>query len=66
MSKLVRATDPTTGAEFTTSEAFAKRKELKYTSKDATDRFGRIVRTKRRTDLAGKPTKPTDGKKQEA
>ena len=43
MSKLVRATDPTTGAEFTTSAAFAARKGLKTVDKPTHDRHGRIL-----------------------
>ena len=55
MSKLVRAIDPTTGAEATYSAAFAKRKGLKVVDKPATDALGRIRRHKPRTDLAGQP-----------
>lgn len=40
MSNLVRAKHPN-GGEFTTSEAYAKRKGLQYTTNGATDRFGR-------------------------
>lgn len=57
MSKLVRATDPTTGREFTTSEAYANRKGLKTSKAPATDRFGRIVRDKPRVNLSGDQTR---------
>ena len=65
MSKLVRATDPTTGAEATYSEAFAKRKGLKiHADKDPVDQFGRVIRHKPRTDKAGAPA--STGKPKEA
>ena len=64
MSKLVRATDPTTGREFTTSEAYAKRKGLKTTTKDAVDQHGRVIRDKGRVDTAGRSTTPQGGKAQ--
>lgn len=51
MTKLVRATNPVTGATFTTSEAHAKRAGAKYTSQGATDRYGRIRPAATRTDL---------------
>lgn len=57
MSKLVRATDPTTGAEFTTSEAYANRKRLKITDRPAVDQHGRVIRTKQRINLSSDATR---------
>lgn len=55
MSNLVRAKHPS-GAEFTTSEAHAKRNSLDYDPKKPTkDRFGRMIPAKPATDKAGKP-----------
>ena len=58
MSNLVRAKHPN-GGEFTTSEAYAKRKGLTYDAKRPTrDRFGRIVPAKPATTKGGKATEP--------
>lgn len=55
MSNLVRAKHPN-GGEFTTSEAYAKRKGLTYDAKKPTrDRFGRIVPDKPATTKGGQP-----------
>lgn len=61
MTKLVRATNPVTGATFTTSEANAKARKLKYTAAEgaATDRFGRIRPATPRTDLGSSATTTT-------
>lgn len=58
MSKLVRATFPN-GRTGTVSEAYAKRKGLKYDDAPTHDAHGRILPpSKPRTDLAGKPATP--------
>lgn len=60
MSKLVRATLPN-GASTTVSEAYAKRKGLKYRTEGATDAHGRIRPATPHTDKAGNPTPPVKG-----
>lgn len=57
MSKLVRAQHPN-GAEFTTSEAHAKRTGAKILDKPTHDTHGRILRAKAATTKDGQP-KPT-------
>ena len=57
MSKLVRAKHPN-GAEFTTSEAHAKRTGAPIIDKDTHDAHGRILPSKPATTKDGKP-KPT-------
>jgi hypothetical protein len=56
MADLIRAEDPDSGHQFSTSAAYAKAKGLKVLGKPATDRFGRTLPAVYRTDKAGKPT----------
>lgn len=54
--ELVRVEDPSTGHQFTTSRVHAQTSGLKVlTGKAATTDAGRPVRSRRRTNKAGKP-----------
>lgn len=61
MPSLVRAKDPNTGTEFTTTEGHAKRAGLTVLDKDAADKRGRPLPPKPATDLAGKPAAKQKG-----
>lgn len=56
MTQFVRAKDPGSGHEFTTSAQHAKNAGLEVLkNKDAVDRDGRPLPAKHNTDKAGKP-----------